>query len=713
MDKNYNHKDHEEKIYSLWEKGGFFQPQKDSQKKPFTIIMPPPNANDPLHIGHARFVTIEDTLIRYHRMKGEATLWLPGADHAGIETQFVFEKKLKEQGKSRFDFDRDTLYKMIWDYVQENKSTMENQLRQLGASCDWTREKFTLDPDIIKIVYQTFKKLSDDGLVYRAKRLVNYCTHCGTGYSNLEVDHIERTDPLYYMKYGPFTLATVRPETKFGDTAVAVNPKDTRYKKYVGQEVEVEGLIGKFIVKVIADDAVDPEFGTGVVKVTPAHDFNDFEMGQRHNLEVKQVIDLDGKLNNLAGKYSGLYIKEARKKIAEDLEKAGLLVKVDEKYKHTIGVCYRCKNTIEPMLMEQWFIKVEPLTKKSLEAIKTGKVKFAAKKYEKIAVHWLKNLRDWNISRQIVWGIRIPAWQCDKCKEWTITNGTTPSACSCGGTQLTQEVDTFDTWFSSGQWPFAALLAQSEISNRDKYSDFSRFYPTQVMNTGYDILPFWVLRMIMLGIYTTNDVPFENVVCHGLVRDAQGQKISKSKGNVINPLEMAEKYGTDALRMGILWGALVENDVALSENNIRAQRNFTNKLWNIARFALDETKLKNRETEKLKNRDDEWVLEELKSAQKKITQSLENYRLNEGAELLYDFVWKKLADVYIEKIKNRREEAQPTLLYILQETLKLAHPFMPFITEAIWQIARAQYTEHRTKELFQNESLIIAVWPRV
>jgi valyl-tRNA synthetase len=696
MDKTYNHKDHEDKIYSLWEKGKYFVAVKQEGKKPFTIIMPPPNANDPLHIGHARFVTIEDTLIRYHRMKGDSTLWLPGADHAGIETQFVFEKKLKEKGQSRFDFDRETLYQMIWDYVQENKSTMYSQLKQLGASCDWSREKFTLDPDIVKIVYKTFKKLSEDDLVYRAKRLVNYCTFCGTGYSNLEVDHIERVDPLYYMKYGPFTLATVRPETKFGDTAVAVNPNDERYKEWIGKEIEVEGLNGPFNVKVIADEAVDPEFGTGVVKITPAHDFNDFEMGQRHNLEVKQVINPDGKLNELAGKYAGLYVKEARKVIAQDLEKAGLMVKVDENYKHNVGICYRCKNVIEPMLMEQWFIKVEPLAKKSLEAIDNGKIKFSADKYRKIATHWLQNLRDWNISRQIVWGIRIPAWKCEDCNEWTITDGASPTNCSCGSTKLTQEADTFDTWFSSGQWPFATLQTTEE-------GDFNYYYPTSVMETGYDILPFWVLRMIMLGLYATDNVPFENVINHGLVRDAQGQKISKSKGNVINPLEMSEKYGTDALRMGILWGALVENDVALSENNIKAQRNFTNKLWNIARFTLS---YEGDITSNKENEDDKWIKDELKTAQDKITDSLEKYRLNEGAEALYDFVWKKIADVYIEKIKDRRDEAQPTLLFVLQEALKLSHPFMPFITEQLWQIAK----EKNYDGLFNEEAIIIAKW---
>ncbi len=685
MDPQYDHKKYEVDIYKLWEDSGAFSPDTSNGGKPFTIIMPPPNANDPLHIGHARFVAIEDVLIRYHRMKGDPTLWLPGSDHAGIETQFVFEKKLREMGKSRFDFDRDTLYKMIWDYVQENTGVMENQLKVLGASCDWSRFKFTLDPEIIEIVYGTFKKLYEDGLVYRGKRLVNYCTHCGTAYSNLEVDYIERKDPLFYMKYGPFTLATTRPETKFGDTAVAVHPEDVRYKKYIGQTITVKGLIGDFKVKVIADKLVDPEFGTGVVKVTPAHDFNDFEMGERHNLEIKQVIGLDGKLNELTGKYQGLYINQARKQVAEDLEKEGLMVEVDNDYPHNVGVCYRCKNTIEPMIMEQWFLKVKPLTEKAIKAIEKGEVKFAAKKFEKIALHWLKNLKDWNISRQIVWGMRIPAWKCEKCDNWTITDGVRPDKCKgCGNEKLTQDEDTFDTWFSSGQWPFATLKASSNKN------DFEKFYPTSVMETAYDILPFWVIRMIMMGVYATEKVPFENVLIHGLVRDKQGVKISKSKGNVINPIEMAEKYGSDALRMGLLWGALVENDVALSEENINAQRKFGNKVWNASRFVsqFDKEAKTNKAFEK-----------HLKQIVKDTTKYLEKYQLSQAAELLYSEFWHWFCDKCIEDAKNGKIGVKQ-LNEGLSQFLKLLHPFMPFVTEQIW------------KEMGNRELLITSTWPK-
>jgi len=709
MDKVFDPAAVEKKIYEKWERSGVFSPSVALAKEgasPFCIIMPPPNANEDLHIGHARFVTIEDVLIRYHRMKGEPTLWLPGADHAGIETQYVFEKKLKDEGKSRFDFDRETLYQMIWDYSMEKKIRMEAQLRALGASCDWTRNKFTLDPAIIKIVHRTFKKLFEDQLVYRGNRLVNYCTHCGTAYSNLEVDHVERTDPLYFMKYGPFTLATVRPETKFGDTAVAVNPKDKRYVEWVGKEIEVKGLLGKFKIKVIADGAVDPEFGTGVVKVTPAHDPVDWEMGRRHNLEIKQVIGLDGRLNEKAGRYQRLTVKEARRVVVEDLQKAGLLDKVDENYKHSVAICYRCKSVIEPLPMEQWFLKVAPLVKKALTAMGKGEVRFTAKRFDKIARHWYANLYDWNISRQIVWGMRIPAWRCEKCGEWTITAGETPDGCSkCKSKEITQDSDTFDTWFSSGQWPYATLMSgksdetqealTAEGRSKSQKSDFEYFYPTSVMETAYDIIPFWVIRMIMLGLYETGKVPFREVLIHGLVRDKEGQKISKSKGNVIDPLVMVERYGADALRMGVVWGAKVESDIALSEENIRGQRNFANKIWNVARFVLMDRAIK----KAVPNEDDRKIRKELELTVKSVTKALDTYRLNEAVEGLYEFVWHKFADVYLEKTKSRRAESQPTLELVLKESLKLLHPFMPFVTEAIWE------------ELGEKEMLITSPWP--
>jgi valyl-tRNA synthetase len=574
MDTNYNHKLYEDKIYDEWEKSGAFKPNSYKQslplrgKKTFSIIMPPPNANDPLHIGHAMFITIEDILIRFHRMLGDSTLWLPGTDHAGIETQFVFEKKLAKKGHSRFDFDRDTLYKMIWDYVQENSQVAVNQMKKLGASADWCKFKFTLDPDIVKLVKETFVKLNEDGLIYRGERLVNYCTKCGTGYSELEVEHVDQEAKLYYIKYGPFVLATTRPETKFADTAIAVHPKDKRYKKYVGQEIECDGLLGKFKIKVIADNYVDPEFGTGVVKITPFHDFNDYEIWQRHKDEMpepKQIIDKTGKLTQISGIYAGMKVKAAREQIEKDLEERGLLDRPTENYKNTVGTCYRCHSVLEPLPLEQFFIKVKPLADKALKALDKKETVVLGAGQEKILRHWLNNLKDWNISRNIVWGIRIPAW--------FAPNGEFVISIEKPDGDWKQDTDTFDTWFSSGQWPFATL-------GYPKSKDFDKFYPTTVMETGYDILPFWVMRMMLLGIYMTGKSPFKTVYLHGLVRDEQGRKMSKSIGNVINPLDMVEKYGTDALRFALVMSSTPAQDKSVGENSFRGMRNFSNKIWN-------------------------------------------------------------------------------------------------------------------------------------
>jgi len=736
MEPRYDHTKYEKEIYFLWEKSGAFSPRQARGKLPFTIIMPPPNASDPLHIGHARFVAIEDILTRYHRMKGEPTLWLPGADHAGIETQYIFEKKLAKNGKSRFDYVRETLYKMIWEYVQENKGTMESQLRQLGASCDWSRNKFTLDPKIINIVYKTFKKLYDDGLIYRGERMVNYCPRCGTSFSELEVNHVERDDSLYFLDYGAVTIATTRPETIFADVAVAINPKDEKNKNLIGKFANIP-LINRE-VPIIADTLVDPKFGTGALKVTPGHDSTDFEISKKHKLPTISVIDKEGRMLNTPAKYTGMKAEKARQEVVADLETAKKIKKT-EKLHHVVGVCYRDKGLIEPMISKQWFIKIDSLSKLALFAIRKGNVKFAAEKFKKIAINWLKNLKDWNISRQIVWGMRIPAWRCGRCLEWTITDGMEPKKCtSCGHENLTQDNDTFDTWFSSGQWPFATLLsgensklkAQSSPASPSEAGraklqiqvpdteDFDYFYPTSVMETGYDILPFWVIRMIMLGLYATGEVPFKKVLLHGLVRDSQGEKISKSKGNVIDPLEMVQKYGADALRMGLIWGALVESDISLSEDNIRGQRNFSNKIWNIARFVLsNETQIRNpsgsdrrpkseirKKSSRTKNKDDQWILDELKTTTKKVTKALDNYRLNEAAEEIYEFVWNKFASNYLEKTKSRREEAQPTLEFVLKHALTLLHPFMPFVSEAIWSLGFA-----RDKHI---DLLITQSWPK-
>ncbi|MFZ5932819.1 MAG: valine--tRNA ligase [Patescibacteria group bacterium] len=690
MDKTYNHREYEEKIYQLWEKSGAFSPLVRKDKKPFTIIMPPPNANDNLHIGHARFVTIEDILTRYHRMKGEPTLWLPGADHAGIETQFVFEKKLKKEGKRRQDFDRETLHKMIWDYVLENKSNMENQLRALGASCDWTRNKFTLDPEIIKVVYKTFKRLYDAGLIYRGERIINYCPRCGTAYSQLEVDSLEKDDPLYFLDYGTVAVATTRPETLFADVAVAVSPKDARYKSLIGKKALLP-LVRREL-PIIADPLVEANFGTGALKITPGHDATDFEIGQKHKLPTISVIDSEGKMINTPEKYIGLSAEAAREEVIKDLEAAKKIKKV-ETIHHVVGICYKDKGLIEPLVSKQWFLQVAPLAKEALRAISEKRVSFVSPRFEKIAKHWLKNLRDWNLSRQIIWGIRIPAWRCDGCLEWTITDGRAPEKCqTCGQTKLTQDPDTFDTWFSSGQWPYATLQTT-------KPGDFEYFYPTSLMETAYDIIPFWVVRMVMLGLYSTDAVPFREVLIHGLVRDKEGQKISKSKGNVIDPLAMTQKYGADALRMGLIWGTLIENDISLAEENIQGQRNFANKIWNIARFVFGQPRGKRSK----RNQDDLLIIKELKSTTRKVTQSLDKFRISEAGDAIYDFVWHTLADVYLEKAKARRPESQKTLELVLQQSLKLLHPFMPFVTEAIWQ---------EGKERFDSPTLIAASWPK-
>ena len=710
MDKVYNHKDIEEKIYKRWEDSGFFKPEVNPNGKPFTIILPPPNANAPLHFGHAMYV-VEDILIRYHRMLGDAVLWLPGADHAGFETQFVYEKELAKEGKSRFDYERETLYKMIWDFVQSNRGVMESQLKRLGFSLDWSRSVFTLDPKIIEIVYKTFKKLYDEDLVYRDLKLVNYCTKDGTSFSDLEVKHIEQKDPLYYMKYGPFVLATVRPETKFGDSAVAINPADKRYKEYIGREIEFESLIGKIKLKVVGDEAVDPKFGTGVVKVTPAHDFTDFEIGKRHNLEMKQVIGFDGKLTEIAGKYAGIKVKEAREIVSKDLKEAGLLEKIDENYVHTIASCYKCGRVLEPLPMEQWFVKVKPLAEKGIEKIKDKKIKFIPKRFEKTSMDWLTNFHDWNISRQLVWGIRIPAWKCGECSEWTVTEGKTPEKCAkCSSKKLTQDTDTFDTWFSSGQWPFATLQSL-RVSPSDSNGDFEKFYPTSVMETGYDILPWWVVRMIMLGIFATDKEPFNMVYLHGLVRDGKGQKMSKSKGNVINPIEMVDKYSADAVRMALIFGAAPGNDISLAEDKIRGMRNFTNKLWNIGRFiemnrdGNYESRIMNyRELRELaKDKTDKTMIDQVESLTEQTTKHIEKFELNLAAEGLYEFTWHEFADKYIEDVKNRIDENSFQILsslFLIQ--LKLLHPFMPFITEEIFG-----------KFSGNNKMLIVEQWPEI
>lgn len=702
-----------------------------SKNKSFTIILPPPNANDPLHIGHAMY-TIEDVLIRFHRMLGDDTLWLPGADHAGIETQFVFEKKLQKQGKSRFQFDRETLYRLIWDYVQENADVAKEQLQKLGFSLDWSRRKFTLDADIVKTVLRTFGHLHEKGLVYRDLQLVNYCPKCGTAFSDLEVKHVTRKTPLYYIKYGPFVLATTRPETKFGDTAVAVHPDDKRYQKYVGQEIEVQGVNGPFQVKVIADEYVDREFGTGVVKITPAHDHNDYAVWQRHKEEMagpKQVIDFNGRMTEAAGEFAGLKVAVAREKVVEKMQKMGIIDHIDNNYETQLSTCYRCGTTLEPLPLAQFFVKVKPLTKPIIEQLDAGKIKIDGPGYDKILRHWLTNLRDWNISRQIVWGIRMPVYYLaadnpqlkitfisqrkpDKEIEATVREidegkylisgllgeimTTYPLSEIKAGLQTLdapitatfkvvldetetdlskyiQETDTFDTWFSSSQWPFATLM------NTEK-GDWERFYPTTAMETGYDILPFWVMRMLMMGYFETGKLPFSRIYLHGLVRDQKGQKMSKSKGNVVNPLEIAEKYGADALRFALLVRSSAGLDKSVSEGDFKAARNLTNKIWNAARFVL----LMENEKQTTDGEKDEEFKKKMAQIVKETTQMLNDYKIGMAADYLYDEFWHFFCDVAIEESKQGL--LSPALLKQgLLTFLKLWHPFIPYVTEQIWQ----------------------------
>jgi len=726
MKKVYDHKKTEKQIYRLWEKSGYFNPDKlplrQAQVKPFTIIMPPPNANDPLHIGHAVFVTLEDLMIRYERMKGKKALWLPGTDHAGFETQAVFEKKLAKEGKSRFSFSREEFFKLVWNYTQKNKRIVRQQLKKLGASCDWSREKFTLDKDIIKIVYQTFEKLWHDGLLYRGQRIVNYCPKHQTAFSDLEVKYQEEESKLYYIRYDfvkdktkSITVATTRPETIPGDIAIAVNPKDKRYKNIINEFV-VEPITQRQI-PIISDKRVEIEFGTGALKITPAHDALDFEIGKDYHLETRQTLNFDGKFNELAGPLKDLNVVEARRKALQILKDDHHLEK-EEDYIHEIGHCYKCGTIIEPMIMDQWFVAVNKSfgkTKKSLKelaisAVKTKKIKIIPKHFEKIFFHWMNNLKDWNISRQIYWGIQLPVWYCqdrknDLCRSQQgiiITHGKKPLKCLyCGSKNLKQDKDVLDTWFSSGQWPFATLIANKE-------KDLRTFYPTDVMETGWDILFFWVARMIMLGIYQTEKVPFSTVYLHGLVRDKDRQKMSKSKGNAIDPLAVTELYGTDALRMALIIGNTAGNDIIISEEKIKGYRNFANKIWNVSRFILMNLQGFDGQKPILKPHDKK-ILQGFKKTEKKITHYLDQYRFSLAGETLYHYFWHTFADKIIEEMKTRiRAEkeikaSQYLLLKILVDCLKMLHPFMPFVTEAIWQ----KLPRYDKKE----QILMIAEWP--
>ena len=721
----YSPADTEKTIYQRWLDSGYFNPDNlpnAKKRKPYAIIMPPPNANAPLHVGHALGMTIEDILIRYQRMQGRRTLWLPGADHAGFETQVVFEKKLEKQGTSRFKMTREEFYKQAWDFVQANKHLSEEGIKRLGASCDWSRNIFTLDDKITKTVYETFEQLYKDGLVYRAGRICNWCPKHQTGLADLETKYEERLEPFYYFKYGPFTIGTSRPETKFGDKYVVMHPNDKRYKDYKqGQKIDLEWINGPITATIIKDSAVDMEFGSGVMTITPAHDPIDFDIAQRHKLDLEQIIDKRGKLLPIAGEFAGYKILDARPKIIEKLKQKGLLEKIDDKYKHSVQLCYKCGNLIEPQIIPQWYIattKKDKLGKSSLRdmavsAVKKKKVEIVTKRFENVFFRWMENLRDWPISRQIWWGIPIPVKYCDDCNEIIIDIKNTTTVCpKCKGGKLTSDPDTFDTWFSSGQWPFATLMASGK-------SDLKGYFPTQVMETGWDIIFFWVARMIMLSCYKTGKPPFEKVLLHGLVRDRDRQKMSKSKGNVIDPLGVIDLYGTDALRMALIFSTAAGNDIPLDETKISGMKKFANKLWNIARFVITnlenyDLRFKNYEL-KPQTKADRDILKKLDQTITTVTKNIESFNLHEAAQEIYQFTWHEFADIYIEaskeQLKNEKlKESTHNILFLLLNTvLRLLHPFMPFITEEIWSELGSSRDVKKPK---QNDLLMITSWPK-
>ena len=706
--KPYDPKETEDRIYKLWEESGFFNPDvciekgiTDKNAKPFTIVMPPPNANGRLHAGHALFVTLEDIMTRYHRMKGERTLWVPGADHAGFETQIVYEKKLEKEGRSRFDMKPLDLYKEIYDFTIANKEFMENDIRRLGASCDWSREKFTLDPGIVKTVQQTFDKMFNDGLVYRGDRIVNWCAKHQTSLSEVETEFEERTEAYYYLQYGPFVISTSRPETKFGDKYVVMNTKDERYKEYEhGQKIELEWINGPITTTVIKDDSVDMEFGTGVMTITPWHSQVDFEIAERHNLDKEQIIDWKGKLLPIAGEFVGIHISKARPMIVEKLKQKGLLVKIDEAYKHSVKTCFKCNTIIEPQIKDQWFVKMRPLADRALEAVNSGKIKFYPENYEKIFRYWMTNTIDWNISRQIVWGIPIPAKICSVCKKGYSDLNDKLTKCECGG-ELYKDTDTFDTWFSSGQWTLLSL-------GYPETKDLDIYHPTNVMETGRDLIFKWIPRMVIFALYLRDEVAFENVYLHGLVNDEKGEKMSKSKGNVVNPIDLIDTFGSDALRIALVVGNTPGMDLALSRDRIKGYKNFANKLWNITRFVMSSIDDKEFKKSPL-NGTDQKMMDEFNEQIKDITTDMENFRFYMASEKIYHYIWHTFADIIIEESKeiltgednNAKISRQNLLIQVLEKSVKILHPFMPFVTEEIWGIMPIE----------NKKLLIVEKWP--
>lgn len=711
LEKNYDSSKVENRWYEFWEKNHLFAPTDDDTKPSFSIVIPPPNVTGKLHMGHAMDETMQDILVRYKRLKGYNTLWVPGTDHAGIATQAKVENMLRDKGIEREAIGREAFIEHCWDWKKQYGNTITQQIRKLGASCDWERERFTMDEGCSKAVREAFVSLYEQGLIYQGNYIVNWCPHCQTTISDIEVEHEENQGKLYYLNYpledgtGKLTIATTRPETMFGDTAVAVHPEDERFKDFIGKNV-ILPIVNKAI-PVIADEYVEREFGTGCVKITPSHDVNDFEMGQRHNLPHVVVIDQYGKMNENAGKYNGMDRFECRKQVIEDLKDTEYFDH-EEDYTNAVGHCYRCHTAIEPRVSKQWFVRMEPLAKPALEAVRNGDIRFVPERFEKIYISWLENIRDWCISRQLWWGHRIPVWYCQDCGE-VICTREDPTVCpKCGSKHLEQDPDVLDTWFSSGLWPFE-VMGWPDLDAKD----LARFYPTDVLVTGRDIIFFWVARMIFDAFKMTNQRPFKDVLIHGLVLDQHGQKMSKSKGNGIDPLEEIEKFGADALRMTLITGVTPGNDVRYRAEKIEASRNFTNKLWNAARFVLMnlegfEGKL-GAQPPVTNDVIDQWILTRFYEIADKMSIELDRYDYGEAAKTIKDFIWNEFCDWYIELIKPRlygriteesKKEAQETAAWVLRETCVLLHPIMPFITEEIWQ-----HLPH------EGESIIIATWP--
>lgn len=712
LEGKYNPKEFEEKLYENWEEKGYFKPSDDRTKIPYTIVIPPPNITGKLHMGHALDETIQDILIRYKRMQGFNALWIPGTDHAAIATEAKIVAKMKEAGITKEDLGREGFLERAWDWKKEYGGAIVNQIKKLGCSCDWSRERFTMDDGLSDAVKYVFIKLYREGLIYKGKRMINWCPYCNTSISDAEVEYEEEPTHLWHIRYKVkdedryIIVATTRPETMLGDTGVAVHPDDERYKDLVGKKV-ILPIMNKEI-PIIADPFVEKEFGTGAVKLTPAHDPNDYQAALTHNLEIIEVFDENFKMGNLVPEYAGMDLLEARQKIVEKLEELGDLVKIED-YTHNVGKCYRCHNTIEPHISEQWFVKMEPLAKPANEAVRSGKVRFIPSKYDKTYFAWMDNVKDWCISRQLWWGHRIPAYYCEDCHEMMVEENAPEKCSKCGSTHIHQDEDTLDTWFSSALWPFSTLGWPEQTE------DFKYFYPTSTLVTGYDIIFFWVARMIFSGIKHTGVEPFKDVLIHGIVRDSQGRKMSKSLGNGIDPLEIIAKYGTDSLRFSLIYGISAGNDIRYMPEKLEVASNFANKLWNASKFVLgnikediDEKYLETEELPANLTYEDKWILSKLNNVIKEVSVNLDNYDMGVALQKIYDFIWNEFCDWYIEMVKPRlydencktKDACLWTLNKVLINSLKLLHPVMPFMTEEIFM-----------KLYHNNESIMISKWP--